>query len=198
MNRGGELIRRCVLRTFEALKSYHGGKNPREMVFPCAIIRNSIQSLLTCENLTVGTLTWIYQLNYSEEEYNMMTTYPTVWTTPAISGISLSSLDSVLFPTNHARNEVETDSGTDDKLGFEQHKKKFHGAYTKKLLCSVKDCKNFNGFPDVSSFNRHLSNVHNIIPVKKRRKEPHQTFSANIAFYLWQASLPWIDILNAD
>ncbi|CAL8135885.1 unnamed protein product [Orchesella dallaii] len=127
MDRGGKVIRRWVLRTFEALKSYHGGKNPRKWVFPCAIIRSSIQSLLTCENLTVpsrewlvqaeinfatlqGTLTWIYQLHYSEEEYNMMTTYPTVWTTPAISGISVSSLNSVLFPTNHSRNEVEADS----------------------------------------------------------------------------------------
>ncbi|CAL8140015.1 unnamed protein product [Orchesella dallaii] len=66
--------------------------------------------------------------------------------------------------------------GTDDKLGFEQHKKKFHGAYTKKLLCLVKGCKNFNGFPDVSSFNRHLSSVHNIIPVKKRRKRASSNF----------------------
>ncbi|CAL8077411.1 unnamed protein product [Orchesella dallaii] len=35
----------------------------------------------------LGTLTWIYLLHYSEDEYNTMTTYPTVWTTLAISGI---------------------------------------------------------------------------------------------------------------
>ncbi|CAL8076681.1 unnamed protein product [Orchesella dallaii] len=65
MDRGGKLIHRSVLRTIEALKSYHGGKNPREWVFPCAIIRNSIQSLLTCENLTVPSRLVQAEINFA-------------------------------------------------------------------------------------------------------------------------------------